>query len=65
MKNFKFYDDIAKQMVTIEAKDFYEALLVIKKEHGPAHIKHMHAQYEDNNNYRVFGSAHMGHPIHF
>lgn len=65
MKNFKFYDDIADKMVTIEAKDFFEALLIIKKEYGPAYFKHMHEENTDTNNYRVFGNPHMPHQIHF
>lgn len=65
MKNFKFYDDIADQMVTIEAKDFFEALQTIKKDFGPVYLKHMHEENNDTNNYKVFGNARMGHPIHF
>ena len=56
MKSFKFYDDVADQMVTIKARDFYEALETIRKDYGPVYFHHMHYEEEvDNNRYTVYG----------
>lgn len=47
MTQFRFYDDIADETVTITADSYEQAMLIIEHDYGTVYAKHMHRDNEE------------------